>query len=96
MLKTAKIRGFNPELVLMDGFYASLNCLKLIREYSWIFVTRLKSNRLVSTAPGKENRHPLTEIEIPEEGKILHLKGFGMVKVFLIDFQNWLQFKQIN
>jgi len=88
MLKTAKIRGFNPELVLMDGFYASLNCLKLIREYSWIFVTRLKSNRLVSTAPGKENRHPLTEIEIPEEGKILHLKGFGMVKVFLIDFQN--------
>lgn len=88
MLVTAKRRGFNPEKVLMDGFYASLGCLKLIHAYGWVFVTRLKSNRLVSTAPGKENRHPLKEIEIPEGGRILHLKGFGMVKVFLIDFQN--------
>lgn len=88
MLTTAENRGFNPNKVLMDGFYASLGNLKLIREYGWIFVTRLKSNRLVSTAPGKENRHPLKDIEIPEEGLVLHLKGFGMVKVFLIDFQN--------
>lgn len=88
MLTTAKKRGFNPTKILMDGFYASLGNLKLIREYGWIFVTRLKSNRLVSTAPGKENRYPLKEIEIPEEGRVLHLKGFGMVKVFLIDFQN--------
>lgn len=88
MLKTARIRGFNPELVLMDGFYASLNCLKLIHQYDWIFVTRFKSNRLVSTAPGKENRHQLKDIEVPGGGRILHLKGFGMVKVFLIDFQN--------
>lgn len=88
MLVTARKRGFHPEKVLMDGFYASLGCLKLIHAYGWIFVTRLKSNRLVSTAPGKENRHPLKEVEIPEEGRILHLKGFGMVKVFLIDFQN--------
>jgi len=89
MLTTAKKRGFNPNKVLMDGFYASLGNLKLISEYNWIFVTRLKSNRLVSTAPGRENRHQLKEVEIPDqEGKILHLKGFGMVKVFLVDFQN--------
>lgn len=88
MLTTAKTRGFKPNKVLMDGFYASLGNLKLINQYGWIFVTRLKSNRLVSTAPGKQNRHPLKEIEIPQEGLILHLKGFGMVKVFLIDFQN--------
>lgn len=88
MLTTAKKRGFHPNKVLMDGFYASLGNLKLISEYDWVFVTRLKSNRLVSTAPGKENRHPLREVKIPKEGRILHLKGFGMVKIFLIDFQN--------
>lgn len=45
MLKTAKERGFNPPCVVFDGCYSSLDKLKLIRSYSWIWLTRLKCNR---------------------------------------------------
>ena len=88
MLTLAKHKGFTPEMVLMDSWYASLETLKLIRSCNWIFVTRLKSNRSVSTAPGKENRFKVSELEIPNEGKIVHLKGFGQIKLFLIVFPN--------
>lgn len=88
MLTLAKHRGFNPSKVLMDNFYAALENLKLIHRFGWIFVTRLKSNRTVSTAPGRDNRCKLKDLTIPKEGMVVHLKGFGNVLVFLIDFQN--------
>lgn len=88
MLTLAKHRGFAPTGVLFDSFYAALETLKLIRDYNWIFTTRLKSNRTVSTAPGRENRFKIKDLKIPKEGMTVHLKGFGLVKVFLIDFPN--------
>jgi hypothetical protein len=80
MMKTAKERGFSVSYVLFDSWYSSLENLKTIREYGWHFFTRLKSNRLVN--PDRTYNVPVSSIEIPPEGRIVHLKGFGMVKVF--------------
>ena len=80
MMKTAKERCFTVSYVLFDSCYSSLDNLKTIREYGWHFFTRLKSNRLVN--PDRTYNVPVSSIEIPPEGRIVHLKGFGMVKVF--------------
>ena len=88
MLTLAYHKKFTPEMVLMDSWYASMATLKLIEGFHWIFVTRFRNNRTVSTAPGKENRFKISELKIPEEGMIVHLKGFGQIKIFLIVFPN--------
>lgn len=46
MLETAKGRGFVPRCVVFDSWYSSLDNLKLIRGYGWIWLTRLKRIRL--------------------------------------------------
>ena len=80
MLLKAKERGFSPEYVLMDSWYSALKNLKLIASFGWFFLTRLKSNRLVN--PDGRGNVPISSVEIPEEGRVVHLKGFGFVKVF--------------
>jgi hypothetical protein len=47
MLLTAKQRGFTPEYVLFDSWYASVDNLRLIRDCGWRWLTRLKANRRV-------------------------------------------------
>lgn len=83
MLKAAKQRGFCPSMVCFDSWYASTDNLKLIRNESWHFLTRLKSNRLIN--PDREGLKPVSEVEITESGRVVWLKGFGLVKVFRID-----------
>jgi hypothetical protein len=80
MLKLAKQRGLNPSYILMDSWYASLENLKFIANQGWLFLTRLKSNRLVN--PDGTGNRPIKEIHIPQGGIIVHLRGFGFVKVF--------------
>lgn len=76
MLKLAKDRGIKPEAVVMDAWYASLDNLKAIRSYGWVWVTALRKNRIV-------NRNvPLSSLDIPEEGLLVHLRGYGWVTVF--------------
>ena len=48
MLLMAKGRGFAPKYVLFDGWYASLENLKQVRDHGWRWLTRLKGNRLVN------------------------------------------------
>jgi len=79
MLKVAQGRGFEPEYVMMDSWYSGLENLKLIASLGW-FLSRIKSNRIVNP-DGKGNR-PIREVEIPPEGRVVHLCGFGFVKVF--------------
>jgi hypothetical protein len=43
-------------------------------------VKRLKSNRLVN--PDGEGNIPISQAEIPPEGQVVHLKGYGFIKVF--------------
>lgn len=80
MLQMAKTRGFAPRFVLFDSWYASLENLKETRGHGWAWLTQLKSNRLVN--PDNAGNVPLKQVDIPTEGRIVHLRGYGFIKVF--------------
>jgi len=80
MLDTAHTRGLHPILVAFDSWYASLANLKRVRQYEWQWLTQLKANRLVD-ADHSGNR-PIRDVFIAHSGSIVHLKGYGLVKVF--------------
>lgn len=80
MLRRAKARGFCPELVAFDSWYAALANLKLVRQLEWDWLTQLKSNRLVD--PDGTGNRSISEVLIPLHGRRIHLKGYGWVKVF--------------
>ena len=82
MLKVAKQRGFQPEAVLFDGWYSSLDNLKTADSFGWTFVTRFKSNRKVRLDDGL--KLALHKQPIAEDGTIVDLPGFGRVRVFHI------------
>jgi hypothetical protein len=80
MLEIAQARGFSPSLVAFDGWYSALDNLKQIRGYGWEWLTRLKSNRIISPLPGQALA--VSAMDIPPTGCIVHLTGYGLVKVF--------------
>src|SRR5258706_10189024 len=80
MIRVAKDRGFQPTIVAFDGWYSSLDNLKLLRDLGWLWLTRLKSNRQVSVRAGLQQA--IAELPIPATGLVVHLRGYGMVKVF--------------
>lgn len=82
MLETAKERGFAPQCVVFDSWYSSLDNLKLIRRYEWLWLTRLKRNRHVN--PDNTGNRPVCEANISASGTVVHLKGYGFVKIFNI------------
>lgn len=61
MLATAKERGFAPQCVVFDSWYSSLDNLKLIRRYEWLWLTRLKRNRHVN--PDNTGNRPVCACE---------------------------------
>lgn len=83
MLRNAHKRGFRPEIVVFDSWYSSLANLKLIRELEWTFLTCLKRNRKVS--PVKGFTCQVGELMPDETGTLVHLTGFGFVRVFQTD-----------
>lgn len=76
MLKLAKDRGVNPEVVLADGWYASLKNVKCIRDLGWYWVMPLARNRIVN------RRDHLGDLNIPQNGLVVHLRGYGWIRVF--------------
>lgn len=82
LLHNAKSREFNPQYVCFDSWYSSLDNLKAIRSHGWHWFTRLKKNRHVNP-DGKGNR-PLEDVPLSENGTVIHLKGYGFIKVFKI------------
>ena len=82
LLNTAQQRGFKPRAVLFDSWYASLENLKLIRGFGWIFLTRLKSNRKVDL--NRAGYQPVEKVAIAETGAVVHLEGFGSIRVFRV------------
>jgi hypothetical protein len=80
LLQHAQARGFDPALVAFDSWYSSLENLKLVRDFGWDWLTRLKSNRQVSLRPGEQQA--VSELDIPDSGITVHLRGYGSVKVF--------------
>lgn len=83
MLLMAEARGFAPRYVLFDGWYASLENLKRVRDHRWRWLTRLRGDRVVT--PEDRRARPLDEVAVSADGTALHLRGYGMVKVFRID-----------
>ncbi len=80
LLQQAQARGFQPALVAFDSWYSSLDNLKLVRDFGWDWLTRLKSNRQVSLRPGEQQA--VSALDIPATGLTVHLRGYGLVKVF--------------
>lgn len=83
MLIEAFNRGFNPQFVCFDSWYASVENLRLCRALSWHFLTRLKSNRRIRFGGGK--LQAVSEAGLcGGNGTICWLKDFGEVKIFRI------------
>jgi putative transposase len=86
MLQTAHARGFAPTCVLFDSWYASLDNLKQVRKLGWRWLTQLKCNRLVN--PDGNGLQPLSATPVSATGTVVHLKGYGWVKVFKLAAPN--------
>ncbi len=73
---------FHRAAVLFDGWYSSLDNLKLLRGFGWMWLTRLKANRLVNK--DRQGTRPLSRTEASCWGTEVWLSGYGLVKVFKI------------
>ena len=82
LLRVAKSRGFQPDAVLFDSWYASVENLKLVREFGWSFVTRLKANRMVRIDRGEAKA--VSDQPIAATGTTVWLPAFGLVRVFRV------------
>jgi hypothetical protein len=80
MVAQAKERGFEPEVVVFDSWYSGLENLKLLRRLGWHWLTQLKNNREVSI--DRSGNRAIREIFIPVQGRVVHLKGYGWIKMF--------------
>lgn len=80
MVNQAHERGFEPELVAFDSWYSGLPNLKLVRSIDWHWLTQLKENREVSL--DRSGNRAISQIYIPPHGLVVHLKGYGWIKVF--------------
>ena len=90
MLTTANERGFQPQCVAFDSWFSGLENLKLINSYGWTWLTRLKCIRLRRgealrlVNPDRIGNRPIGEVEISPNGTVVHLKGYGFIRVFKI------------
>jgi hypothetical protein len=83
MMLMARARGFSPRYVLFDTWYATLENLKQVRNSGWLWQTKLRGDRVVT--PDDRISRPLDAVAVSAEGTVLHLRGYGLVKVFRID-----------
>jgi hypothetical protein len=82
LVGAAKRRGFRPRAVLFDSWYSGLDNLKLIRDCSGTVLTQLKVNRKVDL--DRRGSRAVAEVPIAAEGTIVHLEGFGSIRVFKV------------
>ena len=86
LIATAHDRGFQPECVVFDSWYSRLKNLKTIRQSQWQGLTQLKANRQVNF--DRQGNQPVSQLPISNKGTIVHLKGYGLIKVFKIVSKN--------
>ncbi len=82
LLATAEERGFAPECVVFDSWYASLENLKAIRGRGWRGATQRTADRTVN--PDGTGNRPLGACAIAEMGTRVHRQGDGCILVFLL------------
>lgn len=76
MLREADRREVKPQAVVADCWYSSLDNLKAVKGLGWFWVMGLKKNRVVNQGETLEN------LQIPESGLKVHLRGYGHITVF--------------
>ena len=76
MLRQSIKRGINFSITIFDTWYSSLNNLKAVRCLEKDWVAGLKATRKVN------KNETLRNIDIPVEGLVVHLRGYGWIKVF--------------
>lgn len=82
MLDTACARGFQPACVVFDSWYSSLENLKQVSGFGWVWLTRLKANRLVN--PERQGQVPVAQLSTGAQGRLVYLKGYGLIRLFVI------------
>lgn len=92
LVHAAHDRGFQPHCVAFDSWYSSLTNLKAVRDYGWIWLTRLKANRLVSQ--DYQPKVAVSRLAMVGERTQVHLKGYGLIQVFRVvtpdgDTEHW-------
>lgn len=80
MLAEVRVWGLEPAVVTGDAWYSGVNNLKRVRNHSMGFLFALESNRRVAVAKGLWE--PVPHLEVPEEGRVVWLRGFGQVKLY--------------
>ena len=80
MLQAAVNKGFNPNMVMFDSWYACTDNLKFIHKLGWLWFARIKKNRQVN--PDKTENRSVSSLNISDEGEIVHMKMYGFVKLF--------------
>jgi hypothetical protein len=83
LLQEAQGRGFQPAGVVFDGWYASLENLKLLHSFSWLWLTRLKANRRVN--PERQGLQAPGGVEIGSAGRVVWLEGYGLIRAFKVE-----------
>jgi hypothetical protein len=87
MLNISKERGFKPDFVMADCWYASLENMKHITKLGWKFIFGLKENRLVNETQG--NYIHVSSLDwTKKQVRKVWLKGYGFVLVTQIVFKN--------
>lgn len=87
MLQSAKNRGFEPDFIMADSWYSSLENMKIIEKLGWKFIFGLKENRLVNEVQG--NYVAVSALDwTKKQVRKVWLKGFGFVIVAQIVFKN--------
>jgi hypothetical protein len=78
--------GLQPKLVTGDAWYSSRGNLRFLKNKDLGFLMGIAKNRKVSIPGGEFTQ--IKNLEIPEQGLVVHLKKFGQVKVFRRTFKN--------
>jgi len=80
--------GLKPAFVTGDSWYASVENLEYIKHYGLGFLFGIEKNRSVSLSADVTAYSQVANCEIAYTGLEMHLKGFGLVKVFRTIFKN--------
>lgn len=78
--------GLQPKTVTTDSWYSSRENLKFLKNKDLGFLMGIAKNRSCSIN-GREYTQ-VQNLEIPDEGLMVHLKTLGQVKVFQKNFKN--------
>jgi len=76
MITLALHRGMKPSVVTFDSWYGSIKTLKFLEKNKLLWVTVLRSNRIV------DHHEHLSDKKIPKTGLVVHLRAYGFIRVF--------------